>query len=366
MTPPSLSPKSTRKSVFSISDVQPSDRFDLWRERLSTIFDTDLLDHDGPAPFVGEVISYMVGPMLVAKTTSSIQAFERTAATLSRSGIDHILLQYFLVGGNLLRTPQGEAVARPGDIQLIDTAQQSSGFVLVDEAVARRSSASETYANLSLIVARDHIEALLPAIHRLHGVVVPASDPVNQILRDHICSLYRNAEHLTEQAGASLLTPTVQLVANLFQGRASSANGDDGQLDDGALLMIRRYIARNIADPTLGPDQIATSLGMSRATLFRVCAPIGGVMASIRDRRLLLARRMLSCPRQPKPVKAAAFAVGFNSPSSFARCYKQKFGCSPSDTLETTRALQKAQKTTSHDPGHAGSVALHWLTNLIL
>ena len=59
---------------------------------------------------------------------------------------------------------------------------------------------------------------------------------------------------------------------------------------------------------------VAARLGLSRSTLYRLFAP-NGIVAYIRDRRLMAAMRMLVRDDASKPLRISqvAFAVGFFS-----------------------------------------------------
>ena len=76
---------------------------------------------------------------------------------------------------------------------------------------------------------------------------------------------------------------------------------------------------------------MATRLGLSRSTLYRLFAP-NGIVAYIRDRRLMAAMRMLVRDDAPKPLRVSqvAFAVGFSDERTFRRAFKRWTGLTPS------------------------------------
>jgi len=102
----------------------------------------------------------------------------------------------------------------------------------------------------------------------------------------------------------------------------------------GAVIMeIRRYIEQHIALPDLGPDHLCKMFGLSRASLYRLFEPIGGVTDYIRTRRLRTALRMLANDGK-RTIGEIAYACGFADTSAFSRAFRNHFGMSPSEVRE--------------------------------
>jgi AraC-like DNA-binding protein len=85
------------------------------------------------------------------------------------------------------------------------------------------------------------------------------------------------------------------------------------------LSAIRRYLEKNLADPSLGPDGICREFGMSGANLYRLFEPIGGVHAYIRERRVARAFADLVSPTERRRIGDVAYNWGFGSEASFSR-----------------------------------------------
>jgi AraC-like DNA-binding protein len=102
----------------------------------------------------------------------------------------------------------------------------------------------------------------------------------------------------------------------------------------GAVIMeIRRYIEQHIALTDLGPDHLCKMFGLSRASLYRLFEPIGGVTDYIRTRRLRAAFDMLANEGK-RTVGEIAYACGFADISAFSRAFRNQFGMSPSEVRE--------------------------------
>ena len=77
-------------------------------------------------------------------------------------------------------------------------------------------------------------------------------------------------------------------------------------------------------------DRVASTLGMSRQTLYRRLKAEGVTFEEILDaKRRSLAIRYLGLQRLS--VKAVAYKLGFSEPAAFSRAFKRWTGVSPSD-----------------------------------
>jgi AraC-like DNA-binding protein len=100
----------------------------------------------------------------------------------------------------------------------------------------------------------------------------------------------------------------------------------------GPLRRLCECIDANLLQPDLSPDVIAQRLGMSRATLYRVAHPLGGIQCYVRKRRLEYAFAFIKTNAAAvRSISALAYDLGFGSENTFRRAFKDMFGVSPSD-----------------------------------
>ena len=80
-------------------------------------------------------------------------------------------------------------------------------------------------------------------------------------------------------------------------------------------------------------EEFSTEMGVSRMQLHRKLKGLTGQSTSefLRSQRLKLAATLLRTHKVS--ISEAGYTVGFNDPSYFAKCFKQEFGCSPSDYI---------------------------------
>lgn len=129
-------------------------------------------------------------------------------------------------------------------------------------------------------------------------------------------------------------------VKDFFEGLAgttATTNSNKKQedihltLEDKFIQKVKVLIAEHLNDSDFGVDQMADTIGMSRAQLYRKVKAITGFtpLDLIRNTRLRQAQQMLA--KGDKTVAQVAYSVGFTAPSYFTKCYKEYFGETPTE-----------------------------------
>lgn len=104
--------------------------------------------------------------------------------------------------------------------------------------------------------------------------------------------------------------------------------------------LIRKYIDTHLDDPNLSPVQICELFNMSRATLYRMFEPDGGVRRRIQDRRLHSAIWDLATSGIKRGrLSQVAERWGFSSDANFNRAVKLAYGLPPGALFKTNRVL---------------------------
>jgi AraC-like DNA-binding protein len=97
-----------------------------------------------------------------------------------------------------------------------------------------------------------------------------------------------------------------------------------------SLVTLCRYVEDNLTARDLGAAKLAATFGLSRASLYRLFAPVGGVASFIRERRLARALHELSAPgRQNRRIGPIAYQAGFHSIAAFNRAFRAAYGKTP-------------------------------------
>ncbi len=101
--------------------------------------------------------------------------------------------------------------------------------------------------------------------------------------------------------------------------------------DEEFLHRLDEVIMQNLKDPAFSSKQIEEALFLSRSTLIRKVRALLDTTPNdyLRFKRLSVAAQLLA--RNKCRVSEVCFAVGFNSPSYFAKCFKEQFGILPAE-----------------------------------
>jgi AraC-like DNA-binding protein len=306
-------------TILSTDGVAPGEREGFWRQALSETFVPMTVGAVTQDRFGGSIRAEWIGRLMVAEVASTAQDVQRTSREISRT--DDEYLQIAMVSRGVARVAQDgrEVVLGPGDYAIHETTRPFrwtfGGDWEVGVFTLPRGSVGLSEAESRLLTAR-----------RLDGQA-GITGVVSRFLRD----LGRHADSLCGTQSERVLADVTDLVVALL-----SAWGDDSEVVRSSLqrsLMprIKDYIEGRLADPTLGPDEIAAAVSISTRYLHRLfAAEDRSVGQYVRGLRLQRCRRDLLDPRlADRSVAAIAFGWGFGDLSGFNRAFKAAYGVTP-------------------------------------
>jgi AraC-like DNA-binding protein len=116
-----------------------------------------------------------------------------------------------------------------------------------------------------------------------------------------------------------------------------------------ALAAVKRHIEANLDSESPTVAELCRRFGLSRASLYRLFVPDGGIARYIRDRRLHQAFRMLASPAGCRArIIDIAVSFQFSSDSTFIRAFRRRFGLTPGALRRSFAA--PAPRDRSHAP----------------
>ncbi len=123
------------------------------------------------------------------------------------------------------------------------------------------------------------------------------------------------------------------------------------QLSDADAEFLKKLdtiVMENIGDSDFSNEQLAKLLFMSKSTLMRRMKSVLETTPKdyILDKRLVLAAEMLKRPSCR--VNEVCYAVGFNTPSYFAKCFKRAYGVLPSEYRDESGQDNGAESQQPH------------------
>ena len=99
-----------------------------------------------------------------------------------------------------------------------------------------------------------------------------------------------------------------------------------------SFVTIRRYIEQNLRSSALNADGLAKTFGLSRASLYRLFEPVGGIASHIRKARLNRAYQEIVAPDLANQrIAPIVYRLGFKNLSAFNRLFKATYGLSPGE-----------------------------------
>jgi AraC-like DNA-binding protein len=208
--------------------------------------------------------------------------------------------------------------ARRGRIEAGDVA-------IFDYAQPFRSAVTD-YVNLLIIVARESAPAALLALEP-HGLIFPRGSGPARLIGAAMREFYAQADDLTVSDAEAAVEGIVALTTASARARLAGDEADRVKSRRKAAL---DYIDAHLANAQLGPDEIATTANLSRASLYRLLAAEGGIRAALLKRRLDRSLQlMLADSKDERPLKEVAKSCGFAGTSQFTRAFRARFGLPP-------------------------------------
>lgn len=312
---------------FNTDSHAPRERLEAFQVRINTMFDM-VTPEGGELDFSGEIVSTHTGSMLISAMRTQHFDFSRTRRRILIDHLDHIMLRVDL-------DAPWSGGGRPVAITLIDLGQPSE-------------TNSTPEHNISLVVPRRSVYEYDLLAEYLHGQ--PLTSPSAMFLADHITSLMRHANGLGPELVARLTDVTPGLIASCLAPSRESFSRAQRETELLIIERARTLIRENLYNSRLTPSFVQAHLGVSRATLYRLFEPFGGVASAIRQGRI---RQALADIHRMQPGDRLAdigHALGFSSEAHFSRSFRAHYGCSPRDARGLIGEVRGTENTIArHD-----------------
>ena len=296
--------------------------FELWRWSISPVFDVDTPSAAERADFALESQAYRFDGLTISHSQVTPMAMTRAQSVIARANIDDYMCILYRSGGSRFNADGVEGEARAGDVALFDM----SCPVRIDAPVQNM---------FSIFFGRAEIARLIDPTFALHGLVLTNGEPLAEIFKATAQATFAEAPRLPgEQADAArdgLSAMLISCFAPTAKRREPTVRG----LSYVAFQRVRAEIDRSLGDPRLDAEILCVRCGISRATLYRIFEPHGGVGAFIRRMRLARARKILMRRGTSAPLIAqVARDCGFNDATNFGRRFREAFQITPRELRE--------------------------------
>lgn len=241
----------------------------------------------------------------------SAMTYARSARQIRKAPCDHLFIQSNASGGQDLAFADRTVSARGGCATLIDIGRPHINVSL------------ETRGR-GLRIGRSAFDAA--RLDSLQGAVVQGAR--QRMLDDYIGWLLGALPRAPLTATARTEDAAAAVILACFDPASPIQEPAREVLGAMALARARRFIDAHAAEP-LDVAAVASAACVSRATLYRLFKPFGGVAEYLWRARLEVARQRLSDPSLRGSIGAIAADVGFQSDAHFSRRFSEIYGFSP-------------------------------------
>jgi AraC-like DNA-binding protein len=325
-----------------------------FRDAMADICSPSLCDSAGE--FEATSRSCDMGAAVLTDVQSCPLRYERSALQVARSGYDHFQINLILAGDMQLSSGRQTTVFRRGDIGIFDTDRATDMQV--------RGAAGGLSHCMSIFIPRTMIASSFASPDDEHGAVLRREVRAGRMLGDLMVSLAQKAGQLTPTQTDVQLRGLLGLLAGGLDCATDASLPLRQAMRMAARASAERYIDKHLDSSRLSADALARRFGWSRATLYRLFEPDGGLMKYIQRRRLQRAYAALVSPvHAHRRVLDIALDSHFASDATFNRAFRRTYGVPPGELRELSRALHAAREHRA--PAiEGGSLAVHWIQQL--
>lgn len=334
---------------FRSATVPPHEQFDAWRAHISAVF--DVAPVAAGAGFVAEVDAFHLGDFVLTRTRFAAQYFLRAVRRTRTDRLDHYLVQFYREGGYVGQAGEAPICIEPGSVSILDTAR----------TVSTQATPAEC---LTLVVPRDVMDDVLPAVGDLHGLVLP--DASGGLFADYLESLERRLPGLEVTQAPYVVRATCELLAACIRPSSEYLDRALEQIETLQRRKVTRHIDRHLDSPRLSAAAISKALGIPPAQLELLFEPLGGIERHILLRRLEHIRSALVRRNETRSIAELAFVYGFGSADDLRSAFRAEFGYAPDEIgtgAETDPADALGVLSVDKDPNRV-STLYNWVSTL--
>ena len=299
---------------YETLSLAPAERLPFWNDVVDRVY-TGTWVNTAKADFVAEMWRWKVGDLDMIRPRSDPAQVGRAADRAVDE--EQIVLHLQRRGISNHRQDRREASLAPGD------------FILMSTDRPYKIDLPHTHELMVVQFPRRLIEHKIRRLDDRLGTAISGACAGGRVFHDFLLSLWHQGDQSHAdpdwQAGvASVFADLVALAVNVAP-TAPPAPGASRTRERVLALVNAR-----LGDPDLRTASIAGELGISARTVQNVFATMGTTpVGHVIEQRLERAAEML-VSNPATSVTEIAFDLGFNDSAYFARCFRQRFGRTPS------------------------------------
>lgn len=303
------------------------DSLQTWEQALTNSLIPVSVEHAGARRFSAVMRNRDFGPLKFSEITVSESVLYRGPGQ-EHDVLPSYMLCYQVEGTAELFQDNRSAALLPGE------------FSIYDAKRPMRIEYGKDFHCLAMLVPQHIVNAPSEAMNHLTAVRMARSSYAARVIGSLLHSIDTVLDSFTRSGSVQFAAGAVDAISATFDSVLGLESDSSRFTRRERLRMdIMGYIERNLSDPDLAPQSIARHFFVSLRTLQQLFSPDGGVAATIRERRLSRAERLLEDPFDVSPVATVARRCGFSSHSHFSSAFKASTGESPAAYRERHRSL---------------------------
>jgi AraC-like DNA-binding protein len=303
--------------MFSTDLVPIADRLDAWLCNARQICGDCRFEFPRRQTFHGSIERHSVAGLELTRFSSTPVSFAKFPVEAANSVGRSCIVITQLQGVRGYSQEGTTAVLKPGDSTLIDSGRPWSSNCA--------GECSRLYLRFPRWLMENRLRLTnLPVVPHISG-----ASGLGVTLFRLATSLYQEAPVLTLEEGASAVAAYLEILCGCVGHR--ELPGDETSRHPELLSRAEQFIETHLAEPRLGPNEIADAVGISVRHLHRLFLQEESTVAEyIRERRLERCHTELCDPRfSDRNITEIAFFWGFSDSAHFSRCFKRRFGVPP-------------------------------------
>jgi len=312
--------------LIDTRDVAASERAQYWAHASSDEYHPLQISVGAHDSFSAKMWGDHLSSIRLFRIVAGANTMSRGARDIAAGDPDCLYFQVILRGGVLGAQQDRAVVLGPGDMVAYDSSRTAI------------FKAEGTFDLLAMQIAKPMLGRAASAISRQTAVRIPGENELTQLtsrfLRDTVARL---AAGTLSRNDTGLQGHIVDLVRRLCVDIGSTEHPSRPRCTAELLLGAQAQIDARLAEPALGPGDIASACFISTRYLHRVFEAEGlSVCSYIRAARLTRCRRDLLDPAlADQSIHEISSRWGLTNPAHFSRVFKEAYGCSPREFRRT-------------------------------
>jgi AraC family transcriptional regulator, positive regulator of tynA and feaB len=307
--------------VASTAGVSARERFGYWHDTIAR----NLLDLDfalvGETPFEATFSCASVDALHLSRVNASPHKVSRSDASIARNGSDHVIVN-FVLSGSMVAEQDGR-----------------TALVSIGEAVAcdvRRPYSLRFDGPIDLLNIRLPRQSLVHAVagfQRVTAVNLNRRSPLCPLAFTYCTGLLDHVALLSDVSSRNVANSLIELIAGLLIDANQGKSGALSDYRDLALLRIKDFVERNLADFELTPTMVASALKLSPRYINQLLEPEGTSLSRYIWRRRLerAADDLRNSALNSLSISSIALNNGFSDLSHFSKAFRDRYAHSPSE-----------------------------------